>query len=658
MCAYNAIEGQPACGSDLLMQTVLRGYWHFQGFVTSDCGAVDDFYEKNAHHTSVDQAHADADALLHGTDTECGQAYKGLGEAVKKGLLSEADIDVSLRRLFEARMRLGMFDPAGMNPYAKIAMTEVDSAEHRVVALEAAEKSMVLLKNDGVLPLKAGKYRTIAVIGPNASSLAALEGNYNAIPRDPVMPVDALRKEMAGAKVVYAQGSPYAEGVTVPVPRSMLHPALGASEEGLKAEYFAGGDFTGKPVATRVDAGIDFDWNAASPVKGVPMDAFAVRWTGTITPPAAGTYEFSMRLAHCYPCGDRERFAVKIDGKGVGGFAAETGDEHRASNTPKFTVTFADAQPHSIEIEYAHKAPLFGAGMTWEWVAPVEVLRKEAVDAAAKADLVVAMMGLSPNLEGEEMALHVDGFSGGDRTDIKLPAAQEKLLQAVAATGRPMVVVLLNGSALAVNWANEHANAVLEAWYPGEEGGRAIAETLDGKNDPAGRLPVTFYAGVDQLPAFTDYSMKGRTYRYFDGKPLYGFGYGLSYTKFAYSNLKLSAKTVNAGDTLTVEADVKNVGARSGDEVAELYLTPPAVGNNGLSPKVELEAFERLHLLAGQVKHVVFKLSPRQLSVVNAAGTRAVVGGEYAVSVGGAQPKEAKGVTAPFAILGYMELPH
>jgi beta-glucosidase len=395
MCAYNAIEGQPACGSDLLMQTVLRGYWNFQGFVTSDCGAIKDFYDKDAHHTQPDQAHAAADALLHGTDTNCGPAYHGLGDAVKKGLISEADIDVSLRRLFEARIRLGMFDPPADVPYRSIPFSVVDSPEHRAVALSAAEKSIVLLKNDGVLPLKFGRYKTIAVIGPNAASLAALEGNYNAIPRDPIMPIDALRKELPGAKIIYAQGSPYVDGVMVPVPRSMLHPSPGVTTEGLKAEYFAGADLTAKPLATRIDPGIDFDWNAASPAPNVPMDAFSVRWTGTITPPAAGMYDFSMRLAHCYPCGDHEHFAIKIDGKAANGFTAQAGDDHRPNSTPKFSITFADAMPHAIEIDYTHKAPLFGAGLTWEWIAPGDALRAQAVAAAASSDLVVAMVGLS-----------------------------------------------------------------------------------------------------------------------------------------------------------------------------------------------------------------------------------------------------------------------
>ena len=592
MCAYNAIYGQPACGSDLLMQTILRGYWNFQGFVTSDCGAVDDFFEKTAHHTSPDKAHADADALHHGTDTECGRSYvTGLGDSVKDGLISEADLDVSLRRLFLARMKLGLFDPPSKVPYTSIPFSEVNSPEHHALALEASEKAMVLLKNDGILPLAPAKYKTIAVVGPNAASLSALEGNYNAVPKNPQMPIDALRTEFAGAKVLYAQGAPYADGMVLPVPRTMLHPALDSHEEGLKAEYFANGKIEGTPAVTRLDHAIDFDWNSAAPVPGVTQDHFGVRWTGFITPLAPGKQEFSMRLAHCYPCGDREHFVVKIDGKDVSTHSTE-GAESRESTTPRFSVDFADTNPHAIEVTYTHNAPLFGGGITMEYVPAPGLLQQAAVDAAKNADLVIAMVGLSPELEGEEMKIQIPGFSGGDRTDIKLPDSQVQMLEQVAATGKPLVVVLLNGSALAVNWAQDHANAILEAWYPGEAGGRAIGETLTGKYNPSGRLPLTFYTSLDELPDFSDYSMKNRTYRYFNGKTLYDFGYGLSYTKFAYSHVKLSETTVHAGDTLTVEADVKNTGARAGDEVAELYLIPPHDGNGGLSPNLQLAGFE------------------------------------------------------------------
>jgi len=659
MCAYNAIEGQPACASDLLLNEVLRKDWKFEGFVTSDCGAVDDFFEKNAHHTSPDKEHAAATAVLMGTDTNCGSTYKALPAAVKAGLLRETDLDRTLERLFVARVRLGLFDPPASVPYAQIPFSQDRSPAHLALSLKTSRESMVLLKNDGILPLAAGKYKRVAVIGPNAASLAALEGNYNAIPRDPKMPVDVLRETLHGASVVYAEGAPYADGVALTVPRTLFHPAAGDGREGLKAVYFAKPDFT-SPVVTRVDPEVDFDWNSAAPVDGQQQDAFSVRWTGTIAVPQSGDFEFNLRLAHCYPCGDHEQVRVLLDGKEAGHFGTAKG-ESRDSSSPRFMMHFADTEPHAVVIEYAHEAPLFGGGVTLEWVPPAGMLQREAVKAAKDADLVIAMVGLSPELEGEEMKVTAEGFAGGDRTDIVLPASQRKMLEDVAATGKPMVVVLLNGSALAVNWAKEHSNAILEAWYPGEYGGEAIAETLTGKTNPAGRLPVTFYRSVADLPPFTDYSMKDRTYRYFSGTPLYGFGYGLSYTHFTYSHLKLSTGTLDAGKDLVAEVDLRNDGKRDGDEVAQVYLIAPANGNGGLSPKLQLAGFQRVKLKAGEIRHLRFTLTPRNLSEVDAEGARSVQAGAYTLTVGGAQPKDSQAPTpaqtATFTISGSAALP-
>ncbi len=619
MCAYNAIFGQPACGSDLLMKTVLRGYWNFQGFVTSDCGGIDDFWQKNAHATSPDAAHAAADALLHGTDTNCGRTFKSLADAVRQGIINEADVDVSLRRLFLARMKLGLFDPPSMVPYTSIPFSEVHSPAHQALAQDVANKSMVLLKNGGILPLKPAKYKTIAVIGPNAASLSAMEGNYNGVAHDMQMPVDALETTLHAAfpqaRVVYEQGSPYVEGLALPAPRSLFHPATGSNKQGLQGEYFAGTTMEGKPVISRIDPQLDFDWDSSSPLPASSKGGFSVRWTGTITPPTRGKYEFSLRNERCRSCGDH--LSIVVDGKEVlevsnpettPGAAANMAP--RRNGPPHFTLEFADTQPKTVKIELVRPSSNIGSGITLQWQPPADVLVKQAVDAAKNADLVIAMVGLSPLLEGEEMPIHVEGFSGGDRTDIKLPAPQETMLEQVGATGKPIVVVLLNGSALSVNWAQQHANAILEAWYPGEAGGKAIADTLTGKNNPSGRLPITFYSSLDELPSFTDYSMQNRTYRYFKSKPLYSFGYGLSYTKFTYSHLKLSTDTVHAGDTLTVVADVSNSGKVAGDEVAELYVIPPHEANGGLSPNLQLEGFSRVHLLPGETKQVTFKAQP------------------------------------------------
>ncbi|HSU20046.1 MAG TPA: glycoside hydrolase family 3 N-terminal domain-containing protein, partial [Acidobacteriaceae bacterium] len=419
MCAYNAVYGEPACGSKLLLQQILRDDWKFQGFVTSDCGAIDDFFKPNTHQTEPDAEHADRDALLAGTDTNCGSTYWKLGDAVKAGLIKESDIDVSLRRLFLARMKLGLFDPPSMVPYTKIPFSAVNSPANAAVARKAAEESMVLLKNDGVLPLATGKYKAVAVIGPDAANLAALEGNYNGVAHDPVMPVDAVREALAGAKVIYAPGSPLTEGFAMPVARTMLHPSGGSHEEGLKAEYFGSSDFSGTPAMTRVDPEIDFDWSGVSPLKSQPEKGFSVRWSGTLTAPQPGSYEFTLRVGQCRECDRTQSYKVFVDGKQVAASApAPAPDEHAAMTVngttglpdrrshqgpATFSVAFTEGQAHEFRIEFARTSAREGSGLTLDWMPKASELLPGAVEAAKNADLVIAMVGLSPNLEGEEM---------------------------------------------------------------------------------------------------------------------------------------------------------------------------------------------------------------------------------------------------------------
>jgi beta-glucosidase len=472
--------------------------------------------------------------------------------------------------------------------------------------------------------------------------------------------VDGLRKEFAGkAEVLYAQGSAYLSQLPVPVPRTVFHTADDGTVPGLRAEYFANTDFSGKPALTRIDPQIQFDWNSAAPAEGLPINAFAVRWTGTLTPPGPGNYTFHVPERDWNPAGGKETFRVYLDAKLMLDTAliepatwTELGNKEPQTT---FQARFEDTRAHAIRFEYIHESHLFRGGANFGWQPPVEVLRDEAVKVAQQADVLVAFVGLSPNLEGEEMPIRVPGFSGGDRTDIGLPRAQQDLLEAVAATGKPLVVVLMNGSALAVNWAEQHAAAILEAWYPGEEGGTAIAETLAGANNPGGRLPVTFYASLDQLPPFDDYSMQKRTYRYFGGKPLYAFGYGLSYASFVYSNLRLSSEKLQAGQPLTVEADVRNTAGITADEVAELYLEyPPSPG----APLRALKGFERIHLAPGETRHVAFKLNPRDLSQVTEKGEHRIMPGSYTVFVGASQPTEgAQGLEAKLQITGEVKLP-
>jgi len=651
MCAYNSLDGSPACANTMLLRDVLRGAWKFNGYVTSDCFAITDIAV--GHKFAPDLEHASVNAVRAGTDTSCGPEFSHLTDAVHDKLIDESEIDQAVTRLFTARMRLGLFDPPASVPYAQIPFSENDSPLHRALARKVAEESIVLLKNNGTLPL-AKSVKTIAVIGPNAAALSAIEGNYNAVPSEPVTPLVGIERQFGKqAKVLYAQGSPYVEGAVVPVPRTILRPAADDSHEGLKGEYFNNTDFSGTPRATRIDQQINFDWNSAAPFAGMDTTAFGVRWTGELVPPAPSDYTFSFTLAHCFPCNDSEAVTVWVDGKQVNHDATE-GKESRSSATSSFTIHFADRSEHALRVEYTHRAPFFGAGVTFDWQPNIAAERDEALQVAKNADVVIAFVGLTPELEGEEMPIKLDGFDGGDRTSIALPRAQQDLLEAVADAGKPLIVVLMNGSAISASWSKEHAAAVLEAWYPGEEGGAAIAETLAGDNNPAGRLPVTFYASTSQLPAFDNYAMKGRTYRYFDGKPLFGFGYGLSYSHFNYSGLKLSTSTLQAGNPLTVDADVKNTSSRNGDEVAELYLVPPQLEG---APKLALEGFQRIHLRHGETRHIQFSLNARQLSLVDKQGVRAVQPGQYQVVVGGGQPTDAEVLTAPFTITGTSDLP-
>lgn len=389
----------------------------------------------------------------------------------------------------------------------------------------------------------------------------------------------------------------------------------------------------------------------------MPVTNYSVRWSGVFTAPAPGKYELSIRQGGCYRCGNQETYALWFDGKQIYDSTQHSSPNRRGQRMAPVEVDIADTGEHSIRVEYVFKAPLLGSGLSLEWRAPADALRNEAVEVAKDSDVVLAFVGISPNLEGEEMPVHIEGFAGGDRTNIDLPKTQRDLLEALGGTGKPVVVVLMSGSAIAMNWANDHAVALLEAWYPGEAGGEAIADVLTGKANPSGRLPITFYASDDQLPPFTDYSMKNRTYRYFSGDPLYRFGYGLSYTTFRYSDLKLSSESLQAGEPLTADVKITNAGNRPGDEVAQLYLIPPS---DGVYPLRSLEGFQRVHLAPHASTIVHFKLDARQLSEVDDSGHRAVRAGGYQVFVAGASPAadtSTGGVSTKLSITGSKDLP-
>ena len=479
MCAYNAYAGQPCCGSDKLMVDILRNQWHFTGYVTSDCGAIDDFYQ--THKMFPDAESSAANAVLHGTDVECGNhTYKTLIQAVKDGKLTEKDIDISLKRLFKLRFRLGMFDPAGMVKYAQIPVSDLESKPHKNHALKMARQSMVLLRNDNnVLPLSKA-VKQIAVLGPNADNANTQLGNYNGQPSVVTTVLQGIKDKMKNAEVFYSR--------------------------------------------------------AADFVSTEPQD-----------------------------------FSSLID---------------------------------SLE----------------------------------NVDVIIYVGGISPRLEGEEMKVTTPGFSGGDRTSIALPTVQTDFMKALKATGKPIVFVMMTGSAVAIPWEEENIPGIVNAWYGGEAAGTAVADVLFGDYCPAGRLPVTFYKSDSDLPPFDDYSMQNRTYRYFKGVPLYPFGFGLSYTKFTYSNLKLSKTTISKNESVTAKLTVTNSGKVGSDEVVQLYITHLGGGRD--IPLYSLNGFKRIHIASGASQEVSFNITPDMLSLVNENGESILYSGDIKITIAGSSPSE------------------
>ena len=643
MCAYNAINGEPACANQFLLQHTLRGAWQFQGYVVSDCGAVVDIFD--GHHYRATQPQASAISIERGMDNECVDGgtkvtddhdYKAYVEAVQQGYLPESAVDTALIRLFTARMRLGMFDSPSIVPYSKIDEKELDSAAHRDLARRMADEAMVLLKNDGVLPFKSVK--RIAVVGPLADQTPVLLGNYNGTPTHTVSVLEGMKAEFPNAKITYVPGIQFlATNVGVSVPASLF--TTPDRKPGLKAEYSSGTrrETKTQPLTSRTESGLDLN-DSNLPEQAKAAKNLLVRWTGFLNPNATGDYLLGVKT---------DGFAtLTVDGKQVTRvFRARSGLGR---------VHLDKGEPVPFDVTYAH----IGGGKIEAqliWTPVNNTPDPAAITAAKNADVVVAVVGITSRLEGEEMPVDQPGFLGGDRTNIEMPEPEEDLVKAVAATGKPLVVVLTNGSALGVNWEKAHANAILEAWYPGEEGGAAIAETLSGKNNPAGRLPVTFYKDVHQLPNFEDYSMEGRTYRYFKGEPLWPFGYGLSYTTFSYSDLNLPDATLNAGDPLNASVMVTNSGKVAGDEVVQLYLKFPDVAG---APIRALRGFQRIHLEPGANQKVEFHLNPRDLSMVSEAGDIMVAQGKYTLSVGSGQPGTGVPSTSKnFEVNGQILLP-
>jgi beta-glucosidase len=629
MCAYNAVDGIPACASEPLLDRYLRKAWGFAGFVVTDCGAAANIYREDALHFSPTPEAGVTAGFNAGMDLICGDYRNRMSTdapaivaAIRQGLLREAVIDRALQRLFAGRFALGQFDPPGNVPYSKITPRDYDTPAHRELSLRVAKSSLVLLKNAaGLLPLKAAP-KAIAVIGPNADSVEALQGNYNGIPSQPVTVLEGIRRRFPQSNVIHAQGVGLTGPMERPVPVAALCPDASCTTEGLRAEHFDNPDLAGSPSHTGTEPA-EQKWSE--------FRNTSARWTGTLIAPESGQYQFGFV--------SNQGYRIWVDGKLI----ANDWSDRDAPAAAGGKIRLEAKRRYAVKIEALQRGRR--GDQRWVWSLP-SYTGDDAIAAARQADFVVMVAGLSARIEGEELRFTAPGFRGGDRTSIDLPAPQQALLERVAALGKPVVLVLMNGSAMGVNWADRHVPAIVQAWYPGGEGGTAVAALLAGDFSPAGRLPVTFYKSVEQLPPFNDYSMSRRSYRYFDGEPLYPFGYGQSFTTFEYENARSSAARISAAGAVTVSVDVTNTGSMASDEVVQLYLSRVGVAG---APRRALQGFQRIHLSQGERKNVEFTLRDRALSVVDGTGKRKIVPGKIDVWVGGGQPSSRAAAASPGA---------
>ena len=620
MCAYNAVDKQPCCANDQLMIDILRKQWNFTGYVTSDCWAIDDFFRY--HKTHKDSTSSAIDAVIHGTDLECGRTvYLALIDAVKKGLIKESQLDISLRRLFTIRYRLGMFDPVSMVKYAQTPSSVLESDAHKAHALKMAQQSIVLLKNNNnTLPLKKS-IQKIVVVGPNADNRVAVLGNYNGIPSQIVTVLDGIKAKVGkNVEVVFERGTTFVHD-TLLVYADISKQFSWESKQGFKAEYFNNRDLSGTPASTITESAIDHFWQEGQTVVGnIIATNFSVRYTTNYTATADGSITLEVD-------GD-DGYKLNINGKEV----INTWLRNRMGARTYKLQTKKDSV-YKVVLEYfqgAGKANITLRAGNFERT-NYNALANRVKD----ADVIVYVGGISPQLEGEEMPVNAPGFNGGDRTTILLPAVQTEMMKTLHATGKPVVFVMLTGSAIAIPWEDENIPAIMNAWYGGQSAGTAVADVLFGDYNPAGRLPVTFYKSDNDLPGFSDYSMDNRTYRYFKGDALYPFGYGLSYTNFTYSAMVAPA-TVAKGKKITVSVTVKNTGKIAGEEVVQLYT---AYNNlKELNPLKALKGFKRIALKAGESKKISFTLTPEQLLLIDETGNAYQPKEKLTVSVGGGQP--------------------
>ncbi len=616
MCAYNRINGVPCCGNKNLLTGTLKEDMGFNGFIVSDCWAITDIWK--FHKVVGTEAQAAAMAVKAGTDLSCGEEYLSLVDAVKEGYITEAEIDVSVKRLFKARFKLGMFDPLERVKYAQIPYDIVDKPEHQALALKTAQETMVLLKNENnTLPLKKD-LKKVAVIGPNSDQWLMLLGNYNGVPSKAVTPLEGIRNKLGNStEVVFAQGSEYADGLPMfyTVPTSAI-----AGE--IKASYFNNSKLQGAVVFTGNIKNLDVNWNDKSPREDLDDDNFGVRWEGKIKAQKSGYHQLGVITT----CNTQLYFEGKEVARTVYHFGDEYGDPRLRKSEP---IYLEAGKTYSFKVDAGENYA--DAMVQLVWAEPKPDLMKDAMAAARDADAIIMCMGITPRMEGEEMDIKVDGFNGGDRTKLGLPEAQLNLIKKIQALGKPVVLVLLNGSALSIPWENEHIPAILEAWYPGQAGGTAIADVLFGDYNPSGKLPVTFYNSVNDLPAFTDYHMTTQTYRFFKGKALYPFGHGLSYSTFEFSGLNMS-EVSKPGEEVSVKVSLKNTGKMDGDEVVQLYVANK--NRPADAPIKNLAAFKRIHLKAGESKTVDLKVRKEAFQTFDKDFNLVNLPGEFVISVG------------------------
>lgn len=603
MCAYNAYDGKPCCGSDALLMDILRRRWDFQGMVVSDCWAINDFYKKGHHESHATPEAAVADAVLTSTDLECGSSYEHLLQSVKEGLITEEQIDVSLRRVLRGWFELGMFDPAERVPWSNLSYDIVASKEHRQQALDVARKSMTLLKNDNnTLPLSKS-IRKIAVVGANAADSMMLWGNYNGTPTSTITILHGIRKKVPQAEIIYEKGSDLVD----PWVRTSLYDSFKADKSGksgLKVEFFNNNRLEGAPVRQLTnDLGIEYSNRGGTALaQDVQMESTSTRISGIFVAPYSGEVVFRANASDGY--------ILHVDGKELGrrtGRASVQGEE--------YAIRVQKGKEYPIVLEQRQYGSILTIGFS--------VYKKEKADFSdltnklKDVDAIVYVGGLSPQLEGEEMFVNAEGFRGGDKVSIDLPKIQRELLAALRKTGKPVTFVLCTGSSLALEQDEKNYDALLCAWYGGEEAGTAVADVLFGDYNPAGRLPVTFYKTLDQLDnaltqtgdtlkqGFENYDMKGRTYRYMTEEPLYAFGHGLSYSTFSYADIRLKNTVINGREGMDLSVAVTNNSTRPGEEVVEVYIKR---NNDPLAPIKSLRAFHRVPLSGREMKTIQLRI--------------------------------------------------